>query len=797
MKVRTLKLLAIAVALAPSLPAFAQDHSPALEEILVTAQKRVQSLREVPVSVNALGGEKIEAAGITSVERMADYIPSFNMTQTGIGTNIAIRGISSGVNQGFEQSAAQYVDGIHYGRAQLSRAPFLDIERVEVLRGPQSIIFGKNATAGAISITTAKPGDVHEGKLTALYEPEHGEQDIRLVLSGPITDTLGGRLAILDSRMDGFIENTTLNRDEPSERNRVMRATLQWQPSEAWDITLKLEDGSFDSDGRNIEAVKQVNNPAPDGTLVPYDVLLKMLTAGPNVYLLDTTHDWKRQSNGDYSYNDTENVTLTIERTLGEHTFTSLTGYNAYTYDELCDCDFTGAPGFNIRSAEDYSQISQEFRITSPEDQTVSYIGGLFFQSSNLKFHDGIEVPTDSFIASALTQTIGSGSNLLRGASTQRDFKQDADMYSLFGQATWNITDSLRTILGARYTTEDKDASRHQYHVTPAGAVLPLGTPTSPYNSLWGIFNIEPYEPIKGSRSESSFTPLITLQADLNDTDMVYASFTTGFKSGGFDVRANSHPDNDVNNAYNPGSLDPRIRGTFEFEDEEVKNYEIGGKFVLAEGAAELNVALFRSEFKNMQTSQFDGGVSFNVTNAGEATVQGLEVDGRWALTDNLLVRGGAAYIDFEYTDFKNSQCYFGQPDPDGDGMCDATGQRREFTPEYQGNLGFDYTINFSNGLKLVNTLDFIYSSDYLTTPSLDPKFEQDAFTKINARIALSGADDRWELALIGKNLTDESIVSYANGLPVASVLTSKTSSGYYAFYERPRSIAIQGTIKF
>jgi iron complex outermembrane receptor protein len=796
-KVRTLKSLAIAIALAPSFPALAQDSGPALEEILVTAQKRVQSLRDVPISVNALGGEKIEAAGITSIERIADYIPSFNMTQTGIGTNIAIRGISSGVNQGFEQSAAQYVDGVHYGRAQLSRAPFLDVERIEVLRGPQSIIFGKNATAGAISITTAKPGDELEGKLTGLYEPEHGEQDIRLVLSGPITDTLGGRLAILDSRMDGFIENTVLGRDESSEKNRVIRATLQWQPSESWDITLKLEDGSFDSDGRNIEAVKQVNNPAADGTVVPYDVLLKMLTAGPNVYLLDTTHDWNRQSNGDFSYNDTQNVTLSIERTLGEHTFTSLTGYNAYTYDELCDCDFTGAPGFNILSAEDYSQVSQEFRITSPEDQTVSYIGGLFFQGSKLKFHDDIQVPRDSFIATALTQTVGAGSNLLRGASTQRDFEQDADMYSIFGQATWNITDSLRTILGARYTTEDKDASRHQYHVTPAGAVLPVGIPTSPYNGLWGIFNIEPYEPIKGSRSESSFTPLVTLQKDLNDTDMLYASFTTGFKSGGFDVRANSHPDISVNNAYNPGNQDPRILGTFEFEDEEVKNYEIGGKFVLADGAAELNVALFRSEFENMQTSQFDGGVSFNVTNAGEATIQGLEVDGRWAVTDNLLVRAGGAYIDFEYTDFQNSQCYFGQPDPDGNGMCDATGQRREFTPEYQGNAGLDYTINFSNGLKLVNTLDFIYSAEYLTTPSLDPKFEQDAYTKINARIALSGADDRWELALIGKNLTDESIVTYANGLPVASVLTNKTSSGYYAFYERPRSVALQGTIKF
>jgi outer membrane receptor protein involved in Fe transport len=127
--------------------------------------------------------------------------------------------------------------------------------------------------------------------------------------------------------------------------------------------------------------------------------------------------------------------------------------------------------------------------------------------------------------------------------------------------------------------------------------------------------------------------------------------------------------------------------------------------------------------------------------------------------------------------------------------VCDATGKRREFTPEIQGNMGIDYTLNFSNGLKLVNTLDVIYSTEYLTTPSLDPKFEQPSYTKINARIALSGNDDMWELALIGKNLTDESVVTYANGLPVATTVSSGT--GYYAFYERPRNIALQGTIRF
>jgi iron complex outermembrane receptor protein len=798
-----IKLLSLIISGCISGAAIAQET--ALEEIFITAQKRVQKLQDVPISVNALSGEKIEDAGITSIERIADYIPSFNMTQTGIGTNIAIRGISSGVNQGFEQSAAQFVDGVHFGRSQLARAPFLDIERVEVLRGPQSILFGKNSTAGAISITTAKPTEEFEGKLTMLFEPEYGEQDARLILSGPITETFSGRLAILDSSIDGYFENTTLDRDEAADENQVVRGVLRWQPNDDWDINLKIEDGSFDSDGRNVEVVNPVFNPitqfdANGNPIAPvsYQTMLSYLTLGN--YQLDTAHDWKRQSNGDYSYNDTENQTLTVEYETENHTLTSVTGRNAYNYEELCDCDFTGGSGFFILSDEDYSQFSQELRIASGEDQTFSYLGGLFFQSSSLEFHDVVGVPTDSYIATAFVSRIGSAAaNALRGASTQRDFDQDTDLSAIFAQGTWNFTDTMRLTLGARYTEENKEASRQQYHVTPTGVVLPEGSITDTYNGIWSIFRVDPHT-VEGDRDESAFTPLITLQADLNSTDMVYASFTTGFKSGGFDVRSNAAP-NALGGIYNGQATGvPNIEGSWEFEDEQVKNYELGGKFLLADGAAELNVALFRSDFSDMQTSQFDGSLSFNVTNAGEALVQGLEVDGRWAVVDNVLLRGGVAFIDFEYTDFKNSQCYFGQVDNigvAGDGVCDATGKRREFTPEIQGNIGVDYTIDFSGGMKLVSTLDFVYSSDYLTTPSLDPKFEQDAFTKINARIALSGNDDLWEVALIGKNLTDESIVTYANGLPVASTLTSNTSSGYYAFYEKPVTVALQGTLKF
>lgn len=781
MKSPQLSLLAAVIASYVSLPVFAAE-TPVLDEIVVTAQKRVQKLEDVPISLTALNGTKLEETGITSTAGISDYTPSFNMTQTGIGTNIAIRGISSGVNQGFEQSAAMFVDGIHYGRAQLARAPFLDIERIEILRGPQSILFGKNSTAGAISVINAKPGSEHMAKLSLSYDPDLEDKEARLVLSGPISETLGGRMAILSRDSGGFIENTTLDRNESADKDQVVRATLEWKPSDTWDITLKLEDGSFDSDGRNIEVIKPVTNPALNATNDPnpYKTILSFLTAGN--YQLDTTQDGKRQSNGDYSYNDTSNVTLNAEHDIGDLTLTSVTGYNAYTYSELCDCDFTGAPGFNIFSDEKYRQVSQELRLASGADQTVSWLAGVFYQGSNIKFHDKVYVPTNSVIATAV-------SPLLRGASTQRDFNQDTSLYAAFGQATWNITDSNRLILGGRYSSETKEADRAQYHVLPNGGVLPTGTVNDPYNKLWVGFRVDPHS-IKGDRSESGFDPQIIFQQDLNQTDRLYASYTTGFKSGGYDVRANSAP-----TALGGLFSGDDTNGSWEFNKENVKNYELGGKFLFG-GSAEVNIALFRADFTDMQTSQFDGSLSFNVTNAGEARTQGVEIDSRWAVTDNLLVRGGVSFLDFEYLKFPNGQCAFGQA-PNSGLSCDQTGKAREFVPDYQGNIGFDYDFNFANGWKLTNTLDLVFNAGYYTTPSLDERMQQPSFNKINARIALVSPEETWTIALVGKNLTDESVITYANGLPVASVLTKGAGSGYYAFYEPSRSVALQATVKF
>ncbi|MGB1542239.1 MAG: TonB-dependent receptor plug domain-containing protein, partial [Spongiibacter marinus] len=269
--------------------------APALEEVLVTATLRTESLQDVPVSVNAVSGEKMQEAGIDKIEDLQAYVPNLSMSETGIGTNIYIRGIGSGINPGFEQSVGMYFDGVSYSRAQLTRAPFLDLARVEVLRGPQNILYGKNSIAGALSLISARPGDEQEGSLSVLYEPDHEEQIVDFILSGPLTDTLGARIAMRKRSMDGYIENLTLNRDEPARDESTFRAILDWEASADLTAMLKFELGKFNVDGRQIEIVNDQpsTNPAFGGASYS-QILVAQFGADPSV--LNTGLDYKRSS---------------------------------------------------------------------------------------------------------------------------------------------------------------------------------------------------------------------------------------------------------------------------------------------------------------------------------------------------------------------------------------------------------------------------------------------------------------------------------------------------------------------
>ena len=787
-----------------------------LEEVVVTAQKRVESLKDVPISVSAVSGDRMRDAQITNLESLTTFVPNFSMNQSGISNNITIRGVSSGINPGFEQSVGMYVDEVYYGRGQLARSPLFDLERIEVLRGPQPILFGKNAIAGAVNIVTAKPTDQVEGFVTALYETEEETQDYRFALSGPLTDTLSGRISGLYRETEGVYENTFTGDNDKYEEESVIRGQLRWEPSDNLSINLKVEHAEFDDRGRNVELDQSIlREDLSPGQGTDYVSALNNFVALGNIVLglqpaipysgEDGELNRVRGGNTDFHTTESDAAVLSIDWDINGFTLSSVTGYLDYAYTQDCDCDFNSALIFQAIGNEQFEQFSQELRLTSPGGEKVDYVVGAYFQTNELDFNDAIDVPE----ASLLRLLSPAYSNV----RTRRFANQESDMWALFAQFTVNLNDRTRLIVGGRYTDEDKSATKTQRHfIGPEATELgfPATDPTGQTpNVLWGLnplfgaFNIEPYELITGDRSESQFTPQVTLQYDVNDSTMVYANYVEGFKAGGFDVRSNGHPDPTVVNAQNLGrGLD--IVGVFEFEDEQATSYEVGMKAGIGQ-TAEINVAAFFTEYEDLQTSQFDGVLGFNVTNAGKAEIMGLEADARWLVSEGLTLSANFAYLDFEYTDFPNNQVYFGMAadvfgeanlvNPDGV-TYDASGKRKEYTPEYTGGISVEWIVPLGD-LQLRSVYDANFSDSYLFNPTLDPRSEQDAYVTHNLRIGLGPADGTWEVAFIGKNLSDEDIVTYGGEAPLAGSLTGGTGMAYYKFLDRPATYAVQGTYRF
>jgi len=782
-----------------ALPAVHAADNGILDEVVVTAQKREESLRDVPLSVEAVSGEKLADIGVVRLDDMKSYVPNLQITETGIANNIYIRGIGSGLNQGFEQSVSTYMDGIYRGRGHQSRMPFLDLSRVEVLRGPQPILFGKNAVAGAINLVAAQPTKEFEGMARLSRDLELDETVANLMLSGPLTDTLGGRVAVYHRHSDGYIGNATLGTDEPRRNEFGARAILRATPSDALDISLRVEGGKYDTDGRQIEIFGET--PITVGALAPLNLrysqiiggaVPSFITQGRSASALNNTIDHVRSSNGDRSNTDNFESGLTVNYRLpGDVTLTSVTGYSHYKLDEICDCDFVGATIFTAGVGEEYDQYSQELRFTSPTGGTFSWIGGLFWQRYELDENDYLYVPPTSLVMSVLAQNPALGStpqaraaaaSLFSNAANPRVFAQNSKLYSAFAQGTWKLSDSFNITAGGRLTKEDKNGYRITRLTAGMGgpdlataAPAPLRPFVLPlFNSVLGIV---PHS-VAGDRSETNFSPMVNFQYRPTEESMYYLSLSRGYKSGGFDARSNKPPS---------------AGGSFEFKDEKATTYELGLKSGLG-SSAEINADVFFTDYKDLQTSAFDGAIGFNVGN-GTAQVKGVELETRWKPSRQLLITGSVAYLDFEWKNYQG-QCYFDRllaaPTVSN---CDYSGRTNQLAPKFTGYISGEYSWDVGSNLELHLRSDVVHSSKYLQSLNLDPMATQPSYTKLNARLALGDANDRWEVALVGRNLTDKTTISYAGDTPLAFRLFSARS--YYGFVDPPRALAIEGQIKF
>lgn len=814
MKLKTVyhAILATALLVSPVLQSNASELM--LEEIIVTATKREEGLQQVPIAISVISGQQIENKSIHTIEDLSSYIPNVHMSEASTGTQIFIRGIGSGVNYGFEQSVGTFVDGVYFGRGRSARGRFLDLERVEVLKGPQSTLFGKNTIAGAMNITTAQPTEEFEGYMSAGYTSELEAKTITAVISGPLSNSVRGRLAVRSYEDKGYVRNRAADGvDGPQKESLYARATLAIDVNEDWTATIKAEHGNLDVLGR--QTVTAITNPslASGGAAALYATPFGSTNFEAGFGY--TSYGQNVRNMPLYDDNESNIFQITLDGTYAEHGVKAVIGYTDYEFNNSLDSDFSPLRLLNRGRTEAHEQFSAELIISSPSDDTFEYLTGAFFQTEDLSNERFTHVdlsgvpPLQAGIFALLNRpnpALGGasfaaavlGGNLnpmtqsgILDATAINSFKQDADSWSVFAEGTYHVSDSFRITAGLRYSEDEKDMSKNaksgyinDWLLANGYADRVTDTPTMPLPALNAVYssalNLAKAHSYTRQRDEDHVTGHVNFQWDMNDEAMVYLEIGNGYKAGGFDE------DNGMGREVQTvGGVTDDLA---DFEDESVETLELGAKIDLADGRGRLNIAAYVSTYEDVQVSTFDGNAAFVVGNAAESEVQGIEADVLFRVSEEITLNGAFAYLDATYKSFPGAGCNLAQSLVTPRGCTqDLSGKPLQFAPEYTANVGINYQTELSSGMVLSAGLDYNWSDDVVIGADLDENLIQQSFGKLNARIALAN-DDQWQISVVGKNLTDETTFMWGNDIPLGP---QGFNGSYFKLIDPPRSVEI------
>ncbi|XQW84983.1 TonB-dependent receptor [Thalassotalea piscium] len=754
------------------------ENDKGLERIVVTSQKRLQSIQDIPTSIQAFSGESLEKNNIDNLLGMSESLPNVHITESSSSKRIFVRGIGSGTNAGFEQSVAMYKDGIYLGRGHQAKFPFLDMQRIELVKGPQAVMFGKNATAGAFSMITNSPIDENEGSVSLEYGSDN-EKRINGVANFALSDDLAIRIAAFDESMDGYVHNVARDKDEASSEARGVRFSTDWQISDRLNALLKWEHASFDTKGSRYQYIidetsrnEQIASDPANQNNVGYRSFLLSDDSGLD-YTSAVSGDDHPGGLDEGNSTTSNNAVLQLTFNEGLHEFTSITTYSDYDWDALFDADYSEVSLIRQDYSENFEQFTQEFRVSSPTGDEFEYVAGVFYMNSELSH------PNDILLAaSTLIPTLPPATSV----GTKALFKQDQESYSVFGSLTWNVNNDWRANLGLRYQKEEKDVTSLQSAYGIYADNVP--EPVQQYidtlipgiaTALSGAGSHQ----ISADRKESHLSPSLSIQYLGFDDTMLFASAGIGYKAGGFDGSGL--------NSSNGTQADPQ--SGFEFDDEKAKNIEFGIKSEPIKNTLEFNATLFITKYEDLQVSEFNGN-AFVVKNAAETKVQGIEIDTRWAVNDSWTVSANIALLDFEYESYVGASPTVRQAELLGQATQDLSGKTGAFAPDYSGNLAIDYNTEVFSGYPLSANLSLNFTDDYFLEQDLDPIALQKGYEKINFRIELADKDDTWTIAFLAKNLTDEQTFGQANDVPVLSYAHRFLS-------ERPRSYHIQASYHF
>ena len=734
-----------------------------IAEVVVSAQRRLEKLQDVPISAQVFNSETLGARNLTSLNALGQTVPSVQAANSGARTSLFfIRGIGSGGNQSFDQSVGVFIDDIYHGRSRSSAATFLDLDRVEILKGPQSTFFGNNAIAGAFNIVTRKPGPEFDAYTRALYG-ENGRYAIEGAIGGPVSSLFGVRAAATVSGVNGWIRNTTTGEMLPNERSMAGRITLAYTPTENFDATLKLEHSKYQQRGALYLQGDSCPPPAPFVAGAFCNIAIAQRVP------IGIQGDALATNPGERTDLNSNQFVLAANLNEWGHTFTSVSGYTDYDFSESIDLDFTPARLLHAQVPERYHQLSQEIRVASETGGVLEYLVGAYFQAGRFAFRQDqsyfLFSPTISAAAPLrpLVPYLPLGQRI--------DFSLAEDSYAAFGSLSWNITERLKVTGGIRGTWVSKHYDDLYVFGTASqdyGGIVPLPANLQPLAAAIGLGPA--YSP-SGSRTDSAWLPSARVQYRFNPSVMAYVSFAKGFKSGGF------------NGADNTGNT-----ANIPFAPEHVNAYEAGVKSEWFDDTVLVNVAIFHSDYTDLQVSQNRftpaGGILGVVGNAAAQRSRGVELETAWAPGNGLQIKLAGTYLDSRYRDYANAPPTFLQL-LRGQSVQDLTGRPTWFAPKWSGSMTGLYRMPLPGDYTLTTELTGLYAGRQFIDPNDEPYLEQRPYFRLDGRLSLETADGRWAFDLIGKNMTDRVIVTSAAGWPLAlgSRLLRK---------EEPRNFALQ-----
>lgn len=696
-----------------------------LEEVIVTAQKRVENVQDIPVTINVVTGEMLDIFSIRDTNDLAASVPGLTIQHTPQNlSQVTMRGLGTGSGgESLDQSVGLFVDGIWAGRIREFQSALFDIERVEVIKGTQTSLLGKNTSLGAISLISRTPGDELGGYIQGDYEFEFDSTYVTGAVDVP-TRFGNYRLAFNNVDEGGYVDNKTTGNEVPEREQSTLRISAQYDITDNGSLLLsyqyddlKIKGDTFQPDNDELGFIASMDPTADIG--------------------IDQTKNASTSysSNGDAEDDqDSKRAVIRYEHSFGDYSFTSLTGWSKYNNDRLTDSDFLSVDYLNTQFSSDYEQTSQELRIASPTGQRFEYVAGLFYLDSDMDY-------------SALTDSSFPPPFLLGGlpldGTNIKYYDQDTEVWSLFGQGTFYISDRWRATVGLRYTDEDKSASFERVRTRsggPASDILAnVLAPEVPKTDL--------------NRSEDNLDGSINVQYDFSADVMGYASWARGSKSGGFTTEV-----------FLPEDA--------EYDTEEADTTEVGVKMNFAGGAVMLNASLFYTEIDNFQIISFTGLAFVTASVPAEST--GIEIESRWAASENLILGASATYADAEQTD---------------------SDLRLPYAPEWSASIDAHYQIPWQSA-GLVWRMDGVLNYRDEQYMQRDERSPDGALSLLDLRLALAAADDSWEVAVMGRNLLDQTS-SFGFDYPAFGGRNVPLGAATIGSLNRPLTIALQARYNF